>query len=174
MDQIGYQVSRYLVPPDQLTGDEIEGGLPRALPAVQGDAEGGTALARPEVREQLRDALLIGAVLLAEEGDEVAFLEHEGSHYVGGEQRAALEIRPSLQARWPCWCMLARMRRAISFVVASMLLFGSTYALWFLLTQADRFRGWMVMMAALTLIVGGYWLWEDYINPARGKDTTDG
>jgi len=26
-------------------------------------------------REQLRDALLIGAVLLAEEGDEVAFLE---------------------------------------------------------------------------------------------------
>ena len=70
--------------------------------------------------------------------------------------------------------MLARMRRAISFVVASMLLFGSTYALWFLLTEADRFRAWMVMMAALTLIVGGYWLWKDYINPARGKDTTDG
>src|SRR4051794_37819803 len=52
---------------------------------------GSTASARPESREQLRYALLIGAVLLAEEGDEVAFLEHEGSHHVGGEQRGERE-----------------------------------------------------------------------------------
>ena len=65
------------------------------------------------------------------------------------------------------------MRRAISFVVALALFLGGAYVLWILVTQADSFRGWMVLMSAMTLSVGGFWLWEDYIAPARSKGRSD-
>jgi hypothetical protein len=49
-----------------------------------------------------------------------------------------------------------RMRRAISFVLASILFLVGAYALWVLLFRAPYLRGWMTMGAALMLTLGGY------------------
>ena len=65
------------------------------------------------------------------------------------------------------------MRYAIAFLVAAALFLGGGYALWFLLTSADGFKGWMVMAAAFMWVGGAAWLWADYIAPMLGKGRAD-
>jgi pimeloyl-ACP methyl ester carboxylesterase len=54
------------------------------------------------------------------------------------------------------------MRRLISFVLASSLAIGGIAALLWLLLFADRVRGLFLIGAAVMMVVGAFWLWEDF------------
>jgi hypothetical protein len=61
-------------------------------------------------------------------------------------------------------------RRAIGFVIALALTVMGGGGTIYLLLFAERFRAFMLVGSAVTLFVGAYWLWIDYLSPAKPAD----
>ena len=61
-----------------------------------------------------------------------------------------------------------RVRRVLSFTVASAMLIGCLWALYVLLFLAERFYLWMPASAAGGVVIGAWWLWADFFGPWLG------
>jgi hypothetical protein len=61
-------------------------------------------------------------------------------------------------------------RRAIGFVIALALTVIGGGGTIFLLLFAERFRGFMLVGSIVMMFVGAYWLWIDYLSPAKPED----
>jgi len=55
-------------------------------------------------------------------------------------------------------------RRLINLILALALFLSGAAALAFLLLFADTFRVWMAVAAAFACSLGGFWLYEDFID----------
>ena len=55
-------------------------------------------------------------------------------------------------------------RRAVSLIVALVLLFGGAAALCYLLFFAHGWKGWMLITSSTMSVVGAFWLYEDFLN----------
>ncbi len=63
------------------------------------------------------------------------------------------------------------MRKAISLVIASALLLGGVYMVFFEFLEAAVIRGFILLAAGVMIAAGGSWLVEDFIRPLWRKDT---
>ncbi len=59
------------------------------------------------------------------------------------------------------------MRRLISFIFATSLAIGGAAALVWMLFFADRARGLFLIGAAVIMVIGAFWLWEDFLPSNR-------
>jgi hypothetical protein len=62
-------------------------------------------------------------------------------------------------------------RQILSFIAASLLLFGGIYLVVFEAFEADAVRGVVLLAAGMMMAAGGAWLFDDFIRPVlRGKE----